>query len=358
MINFFDRTGTILAHDGHERLQRAAAVAQLAFKELPSTFLMGRVLPGKVSEACLNAWGTRCNTWDDFALQQAAFAPAPPAEEVFKEQLKAAAMEEIDPDALVAEAAVLEATQDNVDLPISSGDLRDQAPAADTPAPGWGVPDADTSGSGAAGTAGTGWGAAADAAATGWGTASASVSDWSIVYVSLLELLGPTALPLTHAPAVVEKSTRRIVAALPPSTAPRAPGLRGAGAVEDVLARRFGRVLLAPWGACAEDSDLMPPQVMPKSRGPVVVRGAAGRRTVEGAVPGVKPHDPHKDTITVLVDPEAVDQIVVNMGLGATWVQIVRQLDTDVEAEPKEPTTTFWYMEQMSQLMPSYYTDP
>ena len=65
--------------------------------------------------------------------------------------------------------------------------------------------------------------------------------------------LGPTVLPLTHSPGIVERSMRRIVSiARPPPSVAKSPPLAdgiykpNADAVEFELDRRFAKVVLAP----------------------------------------------------------------------------------------------------------------
>ncbi|KAH9927540.1 hypothetical protein B0H21DRAFT_894859 [Amylocystis lapponica] len=54
-----------------------------------------------------------------------------------------------------------------------------------------------------------------------------------------------------------------------------------------------------------------------------------------GAASTLPAHTPLKDEIAVLVDPAVADKLIVGMGLGATWVQIVCQASTD----PSEAST-------------------
>lgn len=358
-VNFLARSRAFITpHDIQQRLEKAAAISAQALIELPGSFTMGKVLPGNVNEACLNAWGTRCATFDnfDFPLSTPPEEPTQaPEEEEFKQQLKEANMEVIDAAQAYKEGEYIEAIKDNLDLPPGDQLATDGIGQ-------WGstVNDSTTSGWGTGANSGEGWGNLNNPSAgrDAWDTGTSELANWTVHYISFLELLGPTAFPNTHTPGVVERSTRRIIAVLPPDDGPHVPGLQGAGAVEDVLARRFARLKMAPWGTIRESSDMNRPEITNKSHGPVVVRDAKGKRSIEGAVDGIKPHDPLKDTITVLIDVEAVPTILLNMGLGATWIQIVRTNEAKEDAEPKEPTTTFWYMEQLSQLMPSYYTDP
>ena len=189
---------------------------------------------------------------------------------------------------------------------------------------------------------------------------------WDLKPPTLLPLLGPSSLPITHATGVVEQSTRRIVRVEPPR-APRLIALNApaAEAVEEDLACRFARVVLAPWdrldARTYKSSDVLPPTVLSLSRGAVVLDEK------EGEVPTTGVHRPWKDEIGVLVDPKLTDVFVAGMGLGAIWVEIVRN---NVEGEgesssssskkgkgKKKEVPKYWYMEQLVHQLPSFYLD-
>jgi hypothetical protein len=190
-----------------------------------------------------------------------------------------------------------------------------------------------------------------------------------------LPLVGPTALPLTHTTGVVEQSTRRIVRVDPPRAhrllAQNAPA---AEAVEDDLACRFARLILAPWERLDQrtydaGSDVLPPSVLSTSRGAVVLeeeketeeeKGADGKsKAVVGA------HRPWKDEIAVLVDPKLTDILLAGMGIGAIWVEIVRDKEAEESSAgtskkgkgKKKEVPKYWYMEQLVHQLPSFYID-
>jgi len=159
---------------------------------------------------------------------------------------------------------------------------------------------------------------------------------WGLEAITLLPLLGPTSLPLTHTTGIVEQSTRRIVRVDPPRPsrllALNAPA---AEAVEEDLGCRFARLVLAPWERLDRrtyeaGSDVLPPTVLSTSRGEVEMEEESGSESGESAVVIlVKAHRPWKDEIVVLVDPKLTDILIAGMGIGAIWVEIVR----DKEAE-------------------------
>jgi len=103
------------------------------------------------------------------------------------------------------------------------------------------------------------------------------------------------------------------------------------------------------------------PKILESSRGAVV--GADG--TVLGETGSARPHDPVKDDIIVLVEPSVVETLSIGMGLGATWVQIVRQdqvRDGDDGTGKKgkkgkkgKVAEKYWYVEEVTMILPSYY---
>ena len=190
---------------------------------------------------------------------------------------------------------------------------------------------------------------------------------WDLKPPTLLPLLGPSSLPITHTTGIVEQSTRRIVRVEPPRV-PRLIALNApaAEAVEEELACRFARVLLAPWDRLdartyEKGSEVLPPTVLSLSRGAVVLDEKEGEVPTTGSV-----HRPWKDEIGVLVDPKLTDVFVAGMGLGAIWVEIVRNNNPEGEGDgssskkskgKKKEVPKYWYMEQLVHQLPSFYLD-
>ncbi|KAJ7237541.1 hypothetical protein B0H12DRAFT_1138692 [Mycena haematopus] len=210
---------------------------------------------------------------------------------------------------------------------------------------------------------GGGWGDAA------WGTSDAVANDPPQLLAepqipprpTLVTLLGPTSLPLTHAPGIVEWSLRRIKSVSPP------PGLLpptdGAEAVERGLEARMHRMVLEPWVGPNAAAD--PPHILRSSNGPLAPAVAASPDQP-------KPHDVLKDEITVLVEGGAAEVLCVGMGLIGTWVQLARVQDqdlgggetNDVVPEVKKNLTKgqkarrglrYWYIDELVLVVPSYW---
>lgn len=192
---------------------------------------------------------------------------------------------------------------------------------------------------------------------------------------SLIPLLGPTALPITHTTGIVESSVRRIKAVFPPSPdTSKFPVAKdvSAEAVEGVLRRTFGVVVFEPWVNWnrGEEPHLSMPKILESSRGAVKIKSGetgtgdadAGTVGAKAAEPGaLPPFDPHKDEISVLVDPAYLDLISVGMGCLGTWVQMVRVEDLEPQDPKKKKKKNakmerFWYVEELLRVVPSYYT--
>jgi hypothetical protein len=204
---------------------------------------------------------------------------------------------------------------------------------------------------------GGGWGS--NAVEGGWGSTSKEnhsfdddpESGWNLGPVpTLTELLGPTKLPLTHTTGIFEVSMRKIVELVPPSSMVKAQSSTldsPANVVEEELYERFAKIVLEPWIGwdCGKETILDKPTISPRSRGPVKTEDR-GNQGVEGA------HDPYKDNITVLVEPSALETMVIGVGVSANWVQITR---ADDDGDPVGGGQDIWYMESVTQVIPSFY---
>ena len=208
---------------------------------------------------------------------------------------------------------------------------------------------------------------------------------WNRDPASLFSLLGPSVFPLTHTTGIVECSTRRVSAIhFPanhpkgvPSTSPqkslgrataeaneRQDWTPSACGVEAELDARFAKVILEPWGR--EEGDISRPEIWTTSRGPVIVPGIPFKVSTDTAGAFTrKPHNPLKDSITLLVEPSFAETLglVPGLGLGAMWIEIVRQKSGAAEnassgiaqADGNTPGR-FWYHEDVTGIFPSFYT--
>ena len=217
----------------------------------------------------------------------------------------------------------------------------------------WGTWDQSQTG----GEGGGGWGSGG--AEGTWGSTNREYnsfdddpdSGWNVGPLStLITLLGPTNLPMTHTTGIFEGSMRRIVDLIPPSSATRVEGSipdSPASGVEEELYRRFGKIILGPWIGwdCGKETILDKPTILQRSRGPVKAEGENDQRA-ENA------HDPYKDNITVLVEPTSLETMIIGVGISANWVQVTR---ADEDGNPVGGGLDIWYMEQVTQVIPSFY---
>lgn len=253
----------------------------------------------------------------------------------------------------------------------------------------------------------SGWGALDSDAADAWNdTAWGDVSEWVTMNKNhLFEYFGPTTLPFTHTTGIIERSTRKIAKVMRPPPADekktKNKDISQVDVIEQDLESRMGLVVLTPWLKVGNHvaSDLVPPDILPDSRGAVVVPELTksdlmnhgiknGGRVSADEPPSVPdlassphpPFDPKKDEIHLLVDPQHLDMLeqFVGMGVCATWVQIVRKetagddvnelVDYSTKKGRKKPQprgapgkngepTKWWYMEQVSFALTSFHTD-
>ncbi|KAF8270123.1 hypothetical protein EI94DRAFT_1798474 [Lactarius quietus] len=378
LVSFFLRyliRSRVFPEPEYERpIKRALEVTELARLELPNSWKLGRALPDPFSDGCRGLWGSMQTQW---------VPPANPSPDSIDEpEAKRRRTDNPDADADAERPSSPNKTNmadEWVDIgaelnPPIVGGLGWSTATQGVNEEGWGNT------SGVWDDAGATISPVDDEDADGEGNTDPNPNapptptdplppivevappTWDLTPPTLLPLLGPTALPLTHTTGVVEQSTRRIVRVDPPRQ-PRilAQNAPPAEAVEEDLGCRFARLVLAPWDRLdarmyEKMTDVLPPTLLSTSRGDVVL-------DEEGEVPPGA-HRPWKDEIGVLVDPKLTDVFVAGMGLGAIWVEIVR----DPEAETaggtskkgkgkKKEVPKYWYMEQLVHQLPSFYID-
>jgi len=334
-------------------LRRSLEVFAIAQKELPNMSALAKVMPDQLSVSFLNCWGQNADTY-------------------------------------------------SVTLPVSSVDEPADTPdeagghTAKADATGWGNPSTenDTSGWGSTTTPNT-WGATTEDATEGsaWGELvpqsleAAEGEDDLVSWMgtappeTLLTLLGPTALPLTHTTGIVERSMRRVKEVIPPNPNPPKSAPQGEGicepdheAVEADLDRLFTKIVMSPmidWDA--GDSPIYSrPAILKTSQGLVVDPATAPPKNATGdgsasvaPAEGTKPYDPLHDDITLLVlaTPETIELLSKGMGLGGTWVQVVRQGEGAAKkkkkkGKSKKTVQSYWYIDELPVIVPSFWTVP
>jgi hypothetical protein len=383
LIGFFLRflvRNRVFPEANHERdFRRALDVVDLAQKELILTSKLAKELPDKFNLACTSCWGMKADGYrrlepestkiSEEADEKKGERGEPDAKKI---KLDTDQNNDIDPSD-AAKTAVEKFEEElkaqNVQVIKNAQDIlineskidtdQERDPNTSMWATGWGEEDYNPSMFAPGGDSNP------------WGS---STSNWDAPEVnSLISLLGPTALPLTHTPGVVEWAVRRIKSFTlppPPNTLPKSPveTEEDPEAVELELERRFAKVVFGPWIGWDQAQDEMPhlakPRILESSRGPVVGGENAEAAPAPAPADGPKPHDPLKDDITVLVKPAVLEYMSLGMGLGATWVQIAREQDFAEDAKKKKKKKSkskkvadrYWYVDELLMIIPSYHT--
>ncbi|KAJ7509130.1 hypothetical protein B0H11DRAFT_1963960 [Mycena galericulata] len=344
-VNYLLRNHVLPDRTSERHLRSALQTIDAAAKELPLTSKISKILPDDFSRVCQVIWGRMDDNELDIGTDESVDSvkgepeakrvkPNPDAEAAFESVLKEENVEVIKTEDVLP-AAVDPAAAPA--LPIQGEVGSDSAAWADSPAydPSSFTPPDES-----------------------WdGVGTPPETDWAPPPTpSVLPFLGPTALPLTHAPGIVEWSVRRIRAILAPPIEPvkceKSDG-PNAESVERALEGAMHRVVMAPWrdwDGPAGDPVLSVPRILSRSTGPLATPAAAPVPSAQDAGPSSssttdtpppppappgapKPHDMLADDITLLVTREVAQHLRVGMGLGGTWVQLARLQD-------REPTVT------------------
>ena len=372
LVSFFLRyliRNRVFPEPEYERpIKRALEIVDLAGVELPNSWKMGRELPDTFSDGCKGLWGSMQLMW---LLPEDAPKGTPNEPEAKRQKLdRSEDVEQQSPEKPgVAEVdADADVTMAETDTAPVKGGWGTAVGGEDTE--GWGATQQSWGDTPAPASTDGGEGAAHALNPQIWDASTVEVQPtWDLEPPTLLPLLGPTALPLTHTTGIVEQSTRRIVRVEPPRQ-PRllAQNAPAAEAVEEDLACHFARLILAPWERLDKHTyeagtDVLPPSILSTSRGPVVIEEGEGEGGDVKSVPGV--HRPWKDEVAVLVDPTLTDILLVGMGIGAIWVEIVRDKEAEESSAgaskkgkgKKKEVPKYWYMEQLVHQLPSFYID-
>ncbi|KAJ7127672.1 hypothetical protein C8R44DRAFT_778658 [Mycena epipterygia] len=280
--------------DCEEGLNRALDIIELAGQELPLTSKISKAFPDEFSTACQNLWGPSVDR----------YTPAADSVSAFEASLRA----------------------ENIEV-INAEDV--------TPS--------DTASTNSASVADDG----------GWSIAPPSATDWDVsAPATLFKLLGPTALPLTHAPGAVEQSVRRITRIRAPAPAPANINVSPLGVAADAVERELGtrmyRVELdawSGWDTSGAEDDAVPVLLSlpsPSSSDAALDQGNVKLHTVEAA-------------ITLLVEPATAEHLRVGMGLGGIWVQLARLPVAQTHGDTDPASEGFWYLDKLMRVLPSYW---
>ena len=374
MVSFFLRyliRNCVFPESEYERpIKRALEIVELARVELPNSWKMGRALPDTFSDGCKGLWGSMQLMWllPEDALPLSSNEPEAKrqkldnSEDNEQQSSEKPSVAEVDADADVTTA---ETNAASTSIEGAWGTAR----VEDTE--GWGATQESWGNTSAPASTEGGEGVTHELNPPIWDASTVEIqATWDLRPPTLLPLMGPTALPLTHTTGIVEQSTRRIVRVEPPRQ-PRllAQNAPAAEAVEEDLGCRYARLILVPWERLDKHTyeagtDVLPPSILSTSRGLVVLEeeeeGEGGNsKSVLGA------HRPWKDEVAVLVDPTATEVLLVGMGIGAIWVEVVRDKEAEESSAgaskkgkgKKKEVPKYWYMEQLVHQLPSFYID-
>ncbi|KAH7924673.1 hypothetical protein BV22DRAFT_1120038 [Leucogyrophana mollusca] len=331
-----------------DNLRRAIAITELAKTELPLTAQIGQLLPDKLGAACKECWGTQGNLSVQIsvsapiavdAVTEGEGKPRVNDESIsFEEELKAeGGVEVISSDVVLDSVTAKQVLEDNI------------GENAEIHADGWSFDEQDR-------IPGDPWTAAVT-------MEEYSTSSWTAAAVhTLIELMGPTLLPLTHATGVTEYSTRRIREVIPASVDPVA-STGELTAVEKELHTRFACVVMEPWLRSPDEEGL------DITKPVITVSGehiALEEQDVQAADSKGRPvFNPYADDINLLIDPSITEHLTPGMGLCGSWVQIVRQQAWNAETrdhveksvEACGVAESYWYMEALISIFPSFYME-
>lgn len=141
--------------------------------------------------------------------------------------------------------------------------------------------------------------------------------------------------------AFVEKSMRRVKSIhLPGVLSPAEKAVAGyvSKGVELQIVERLARIVLEPWVDWDPEGKVEPAWSKPRVQRSDPVNNVKERESGnEGDEHKDEPpiqHDPEKDEILLLVDPDVLQTVFVGMGIAGTWVQLVR-----VPSSPLAPSS-------------------
>jgi hypothetical protein len=327
---------------------------------------MGRVLPDAFSDGCKGLWGSMQLMWllPEDAPPRSSNEPEAKRQKLDRsESIEQQGPEESSIAEVDADADVTTAETNTAPVEGTWGTATGEEEAE-----GWGATQESWDDPSDPVSTENGEGATHELNPPIWDASTVEVqATWDLQPPTLLPVLGATALPVTHTTGIVEQSTRRIVRIEPPCQ-PRllAQTASAAEAVEEDLACRFARLILSPWERLDKrtyesGTDVLPPTILSTSRGPVVVEEEEG----EGGKSVLGAHRPWKDEVAVLVDPTVTEVLLVGMGIGAIWVEIVRDKEAEESSAgaskkgkgKKKEVPKYWYMEQLVHQLPSFYID-
>ena len=332
-LNFLIRVK--VAPERNAKFKKAAEIAELAIRELPRTSIISKGVPDQLSEALVELWGPRVPS---ASILLTGIPPDVPSDSEGEDPSTAARIVEIIDETKSTEEGSGWGTNP------STG--------------GWGTGKDDTSG---------GWNAdwltelevKEDKEGELWAAAV-----FNVVRPSITNFFGPTTLPLTHVPGVVERSARVIKSITFPQNVPPPPDMDvwqpNVRAIELGLEELCVKVVLGPmpedWDG-GEARQYRRPCILSTSQGLVIDPDSPSS---EPHPEGTKAHDPLKDDITVflLQETAAAKSLCLGMALAGTFVQMARALEPPKKKKKskssKKTEAPLWYLEELMMVIPSF----
>ncbi|KAJ8071972.1 hypothetical protein PM082_001948 [Marasmius tenuissimus] len=427
-LSYILRHGVLPDKEENENIRKAKAVADLALEQLPLTSKLAKAIPDDYNRALSALFEIRKNEklWQaepvlrteaaDEQMEETAEEKrdtvTPDAKRVKLSPEKGDTVDgqevktgdDIESKAISNDVPMAEAAQQASVLSSSS-----QADATWGNGSGWGDSDPLSSNNGWGGTSAgdaDAWGFSKDSSGAWDAPGNPEEPQWFAEIPTLFPLLGPTTLPMTHRTGIVEWSVRKVKKITPPDISPIAAkpiestsselDYGNPFAVESELLRKLYRVEVDPWMGWADSSqeeESVMPRIYETSRGQVVVQsgvffdgnskekvGVGSRKGDDGmevdstgppshsytTASGLKPFRAPEDSITVLMQPSGIEHLRVGMGLGGTWVQLLRNGDLDDDlgtgtlAKPKNKGKSsgqrYWYIDELMITLTSYHT--
>lgn len=151
----------------------------------------------------------------------------------------------------------------------------------------------------------------------------------------------------THMPGLVEMSTRRIKSITAPSEPDATFTVTSNPRAEDIeadLNRHFVRIVLSPWANW--DTKEYPEFATPQIVGGLVQEDSTA-------------HNPLKDDIVLLAEESLLESLNVGIGIAGRWIQLTRKATRDIDSQdqvnPKSQHATYWFMDAMKLVIPSFW---
>lgn len=362
--------------DFNRGYEKALVIAKRAELDLTATFTMSRAFPDEWGLACKSFWGQLYYTaFEEYFRNQSknqtwAGAAKPPEGgdrsetlvddtdqsklvavdyDLGEQRIKEEAPKILPPlEEPISEEATVEVVDEDEGAPIADTVELSTFTVEDKAAPKIAATHQDADDGG--------WGPSSDNVSTAdlaheWdlpkGNPEEEEDVWgTFVEPTLFSFIGPSEFPARRIPIRAEKSTRVLVAVLPPDPASTS-----------IVASRLATLVLQPWPTPDDDPDSLvtSPQMVDFWKGDQEKQDLKAE-----SVKLARDFDPTKDEIRVHVAPEVVGSCRLGMGIGAIWVQVGRRADIGDVSKPtkrkKYPGDDWWYMERLEFVIPSYWT--